>query len=326
MTAPLDPATASMRIKPTQMALVTLGYEHDMVVTDQDVQLQVELPGVDVVFRIDPVTYCLEAVFTWHGRLSPEMAGDALHYLVQINRGTLEPQFALVDTAEGQHTLQGRAFLFAGAGATWEQTADFVHYCLTEVAQIFVETCSQVWPEVAPAEHPISAPEQAGKEFSFSPEDAAEGNPFGLLPGPTPAVTLEQIHDVLAQMGADDLHLVTGQYVEFTLMGQRVSVSLTSGRDGRDRQTLVLSSGSGLVVNTQEQLDHLFYLCNDATLSHVMATVFAEEIENGARWGIFAESRFDLSSGLSENQLGSLILNTSKWNSELCLALKIRAL
>lgn len=84
-----------MRIKPTQMALVTLGYEHDMVVTDQDVQLRVELPGVDVVFRIDPVTYCLEAVFTWHGRLSPEMAGDALHYLVQINRGTFEPQFAL---------------------------------------------------------------------------------------------------------------------------------------------------------------------------------------------------------------------------------------
>lgn len=79
-------------------------------------------------------------------------------------------------------------------------------------------------------------------------------------------------------------------------------------------------------MNTREQLDHLFYLCNDAPLSHVMATVFVEEIENGARWGIFSESRFDLSSGLNENQLGSLILNTSKWNSELCLALKIRAL
>lgn len=68
-------------------------------------------------------------------------------------------------------------------------------------------------------------------------------------------------------------------------------------------------------------MDRLFYLCNDTTAAHVMSTVFAEEIEGGARRGVFAESRFDLPAGLTEDQLGTVLLNTSRGNAELCLTL-----
>lgn len=325
MTDGLTTPVISLRHKPIQMALLSLGYDHQMIVNGDDVQLRLDLPGVDVIFRIDPVTLCVEAVLTWTGGIPREEAGDALHYLVQINRTVFEPQFALVDTGGDALVMQGRVFLFAGAGVTWEQTAEFVHYCLTEVTEVFLDTCAQVWPEAAPAIEAVKPPEPTEVEFEFSGDDSAPGNPFGLISGPTPEVTLERIHGVLAHLGADNLHLVEGQFVEYTFMGQRVSLSLTSGRDGRDRQTLVISSGSGLVVETQEQLDQIFYLCNDATGGHVMVTVFAEEIENGARWGIFAESRFDLPAGLSEEQLGTVVLNTSKWNSELCLTLRMKA-
>lgn len=313
----------SMRIKPTQMAIATLGYDHQVIVSDRETHLRVELANVDVAFHFDPTTFCLEATMTWHGRVPLAEAHDCLHYLPQLNRDIFEPQFSVADSGEGHLLLQGRVFLFAGAGVTWEQTAEFVHYSLNDAACVFLDTCARVWPDSAPEERPLVAPERPAVEFSFGGEDITEGNPFGLSGVETPEVTLERIHGFLSGAGADNLRLSPGEYVEYTLHGQRVSVSLTSGRDGRTRQTLVISSGSGMQVSTQDQLDNLFFQCNDVTRAHVLTTVFAEEIEDGARWGVFSESRLDLPAGLSDEQLAAILVNTGKWNTELCLTLAL---
>lgn len=73
-----------MRNKPIQMVLLRLGYKHQIIVNGEDTPLRLELPGVDVVFRIDSVTLYIEAVLTWHRRIARDEAGEALHYLVQI--------------------------------------------------------------------------------------------------------------------------------------------------------------------------------------------------------------------------------------------------
>ena len=51
MTENLDNALLSMRMKPVQMALMTLGYNHDMAVTDSGMELIVRRPGLTVNFN-----------------------------------------------------------------------------------------------------------------------------------------------------------------------------------------------------------------------------------------------------------------------------------
>ena len=63
MTENLDNALLSMRMKPVQMALMTLGYNHDMAVTDSGMELIVRRPGLTVNFNLDSVTLCIVADF-----------------------------------------------------------------------------------------------------------------------------------------------------------------------------------------------------------------------------------------------------------------------
>lgn len=48
MAENLDKALLMMQMKPVQMALMSLGYNHDMAVTDSGMELIVRRPGLTV--------------------------------------------------------------------------------------------------------------------------------------------------------------------------------------------------------------------------------------------------------------------------------------
>lgn len=58
-----DQGGLNMRMKPVQMALMNLGFDHDMVMTDNGMELVVRQPPVSITFRLDPVTGGIEAEF-----------------------------------------------------------------------------------------------------------------------------------------------------------------------------------------------------------------------------------------------------------------------
>ncbi|ANE04642.1 hypothetical protein [Corynebacterium crudilactis] len=324
MTENLDNALLSMRMKPVQMALLTLGYNHDMAVTDKSMELIVRRPGLTVNFNLDAVTLCVTADFMWHAYVPAKKQTEYLRAVNDFNRPTRDLQVVLDEADPKSLVVRGREFLFSGAGATWEQSAEFVYYCMTDVATSFVSWCEQIWPKFAPARTEFTMSEPPAVDFAFTEEQLVEGNPFGLLDEPTPAVTLDRIYQQYETIGAEELKQ-TEKFVEFQYMGQRVSAWLTDGTDGSDRQTLAVSSGTGMVVKSKKHMEQLLRLCNLYSKEHVLVTVFTEEIENGARWGIFAEARINLPAGLSDQQLWSYLANTSKWTAEVCLTVAHRA-
>lgn len=324
MSENLNSALQGMKMKPVQMALLVLGYSHDISVTDNGIALIVRQPGLTVTFRMDAVTSCVEAVFVWHAYLPAKKLQDHLKIVNEFNSPTRDLQ-VLLELVESKGVIvQAREFLFSGAGVSWEQATEFVHYCMTEVSQTFVSWCAQTWPKFAPEQIALQEPQPSDVPFEFDAQQRAEGNPFGLIDEPTQVVDLERIYATLGSLSAEGLVKRDG-FVEFQLMGQRVSAWLTNGGDGRARQTLAVSSGTGMKVSSKKQMQKLLELCNQFTEAHVLVTVFTEEIENGARVGVFAEARLDLPAGLSDEQLESFLLNTSKWTAEVCLTVAYRA-
>ncbi|BAU96768.1 hypothetical protein N24_2506 [Corynebacterium suranareeae] len=322
MAENLDSALQSMRMKPVQMALMTLGYNHDMAVTDKGMELIIRRPGLTVNFNLDEVTLCIVADFMWHAYVPAKKQAEYLRAVNDFNRPTRDLQVVLDEVDPKNLTVRGREFFFSGVGATWEQSAEFVHYCMTEVAETFVSWCEQTWPKFAPERTEFNVTPPA-VDFEFSKEQLVEGNPFGLIDEPTPLVTLERIHQQYESLGADELKLGEG-FVEYQHMGQRVSAWLTDGNNGSDRQTLAVSSGTGVKIKNKKQLEQLLALCNLYSREHMLVTVFTEEIENGARSGIFAEARIDLPAGLNDQQLWAFLANTSKWTAEVCLTVAYR--
>lgn len=322
MTETLDNALLSMRMKPVQMALMTLGYNHDMAVTDSGMELIVRRPGLTVNFNLDSVTLCIVADFMWHGYVPAKKQAEYLRAANEFNRPTRDLQVVLDEADPKNMTVRGREFFFSSVGATWEQSAEFVHYCMTDVATTFVSWCEQIWPKFSPERVEFNAT-PPDVDFEFSEDQLKEGNPFGLIDEPTPLVSLDRIYQQYESMGADQLKMGEDS-VEYLHMGQRVSAWLTDGNNGSDRQTLAVSSGTGMKIKNKKQLQELLGLCNLYSKEHVLVTVFAEEIENGARWGIFAEARIDLPAGLNDHQLWVFLANSSKWTAEVCLTVAHR--
>jgi len=324
MAEELDNALASMKMKPVQMALMVLGYDHDMAVTDSGMDLIVRQHGLTVNFTLDSVTSCVTADLVWHAYLPAKKRHDHLRIVNDFNSPTHDLQIFLEEVDSKRLVVRGREFLFSAAGVSWEQAAEFVHYCMTEVAPAFVSWCGQMWPKFAPERVELREPQPSSVDFEFDESQRAEGNPFGLIDEPTPAVTLERIYEQYESMGAEEL-LIGDGFVEFQFMDQRVSAWLTDGNDGSGRQTLAVSSGTGIKNPSKKQLQALAELCNQFTQANILVTVFTEPIEGGARLGVFAEARIDVPAGLSDEQLWSFLANTSKWTAEGCLTVAYRA-
>ena len=70
-------------------------------------------------------------------------------------------------------------------------------------------------------------------------------------------------------------------FVEFYVSGQRVSAQLSDGRDGRDRQTLQVSSGLATKVRKRKQVKKLIELANTYSRAHTFITVFVESLGEG---------------------------------------------
>lgn len=324
MSENLEHTQLIMRMKPIQMALMNLGFEHDMVMTDNGMELVVRQPPLTTTFRLDPMTGGIETEYVWHVYLDAKKKGENLELINQVNGLGRDLQFVLEDVDRSRCVVRGREFFFATFKATWEQVAEYVHYCMTGVASEFLYLCEGIWPEHAPARGELQQPVERPEPVRFAAEYLAEGNPFGLIEGDTPAVTMERIYHCFEQAGVGDLAAGDG-FVEFYVSGQRVSAQLSDGRDGRDRQTLQVSSGLAVKVRKNKQLKKLLELCNKYSSLHTFVTVFVESLADGSV-AVYAESRIDIPAGMNDEQLDNFLLGATKWTTQISATVAAKAM
>ena len=251
----------------------------------------------------------------WHVYLDAKNKEENLDLVNQVNGLGRDLFFVLEDVDRNRCVVRGREFFFAAFGATWEQVAEFVYYCMTGVVEEFLYLCEGIWPDQAPARAPLQAPVDDPEPVRFAPEYLAEGNPFGLIDEDTPVVTMERIYDCFKQAQVSELAAGDG-FVEFYVSGQRVSAQLSDGRDGRDRQTLQVSSGLATKVRRRKQVKKLIELANTYSRAHTFITVFVESLGEG-QCAVYAESRIDIPAGLSNQQLYGFLLGATTWTTKI---------